>query len=196
MSFIVTFLSFQVYNGSTEEPYTNPTAPVHFIIGTGGSREGLYAIKDRPSDLAAMRLSQFGFAHLTAINRSHLTVQQYSDDLVSTISVHHFHLLMCLFSQSGKILDKVTIIKSNHGPYPDRSKGAASASQTTSRPIQIPFAISKPKDNSSNYTSDPVTNSTNDHNQKEILSGSSDPDESNANTLRDSETDDEEKIND
>lgn len=31
---------YQVRNGSIEEPYTNPGAPVHFVTGSAGCKEG------------------------------------------------------------------------------------------------------------------------------------------------------------
>jgi hypothetical protein len=34
------FAVVQMCNGSTENPYTNPKAPVHFITGAPGNREG------------------------------------------------------------------------------------------------------------------------------------------------------------
>ena len=92
-----------VLNGSLEEPYTDPGASVHIITGSAGCKERLSpSIFSTRSAWRAATIYDYGYTRLRAINSSHLHLQQVSDD------------------DDGHIVDEVTIIKSNHGPFEKR----------------------------------------------------------------------------
>jgi len=90
----------KVLNGSLEEPYTNPKAPVHIITGTAGCRErhdpfGPY------QPWTAFQSSDYGYTKMEALNVTHLHLWQISAD------------------KDGKTVDDVWIIKDKYGPYHD-----------------------------------------------------------------------------
>lgn len=86
-----------VYNGSYEEPYTNPKAPVHIITGSAGCQEKLDNFGPQ-QPWSAFHLSDYGYTRMMVINGTHLYVEQLSDD------------------QGGKITDSMLLIKEKHGP--------------------------------------------------------------------------------
>lgn len=69
----------KVYNGSMEEPYTNPTAPVHIITGSAGCDEGTKGFIPNPLPWSAFRTSDYGFSKMTILNKTHLHWEQVSD---------------------------------------------------------------------------------------------------------------------
>jgi hypothetical protein len=89
----------KVYNGSNESPYTNPKAPVQIITGSAGCQEMIDPFVKDPADWSAFRISDYGYTRMTLHNASHLTLEQMSA------------------IKEGQIVDKITIIKDNHGPY-------------------------------------------------------------------------------
>nr|AYV89047.1 Iron/zinc purple acid phosphatase-like protein [Tetranychus truncatus] len=94
--------NLKVYNGSLDEPYTNPSAPVHITTGSAGCQEGLNPPVSDPTDWSAVRIEDYGFSRMKIHNRTHLTFEQLSVD------------------QDHKIVDSITIIKDKHEPYPER----------------------------------------------------------------------------
>lgn len=94
-----------VYNGvvlngtaNPSEPYQNPRAPVHVVTGSAGCQEKVDPFwKQRPS-WSAFRSSDYGYARMQIHNATHLSIEQVSDD------------------QGGRVIDKITIRKSAHGP--------------------------------------------------------------------------------
>lgn len=89
---------YKVYNGSLDEPYTNPKAPVHIITGSAGCQEKLDPFVKNPAPWSAARYSDYGYTRMVILNKTHLYMEQVSDD------------------QNGKILDKMMLIKDKHGP--------------------------------------------------------------------------------
>jgi len=89
----------QVCNGSLEEPYTNPCAPVHVITGSGGCKENHdpFNPKIHPP-WTAFRTEDYGYTRMTIHNKTHLYMEQVSVDL------------------GGKVIDKVMMVKDVHGP--------------------------------------------------------------------------------
>jgi len=65
-----------VFNGSTEYPYTNPGAPIHLVSGSAGCDEDLDTFNGPLGSWSAVRISEYGYAHLTAYNASHLHWEQ------------------------------------------------------------------------------------------------------------------------
>ncbi|XP_071962725.1 acid phosphatase type 7-like isoform X2 [Antedon mediterranea] len=69
-----------VYNGSYENPYTNPGAPVHIITGSPGNRELITPLKIRKMDWDAFRSRDYGYSRMHVINETHLYFEQVSDN--------------------------------------------------------------------------------------------------------------------
>lgn len=90
--------NYQVYNGSTEAPYTNPGAPVHIITGSAGCKERLDPFVPDPRDWSAVRIEDYGYTRMQIFNRTHIWLEQLSDD------------------QGGKIVDGIWLIKDREGP--------------------------------------------------------------------------------
>ncbi|XP_053124435.1 acid phosphatase type 7 [Hemicordylus capensis] len=90
--------NYTVHNGSTEAPYTNPGAPVHIITGSAGCKERLDPFVPDPRAWSAVRIEDYGYSHMQILNKTHLWLEQVSDD------------------QSGKVVDGIWLIKEHHGP--------------------------------------------------------------------------------
>ncbi|RWS28741.1 Iron/zinc purple acid phosphatase-like protein, partial [Leptotrombidium deliense] len=88
-----------VYNGSYDEPYTNPKAPVHLVTGSAGCQEGIDPFVKHPPAWSAVRISDYGFTRMHIMNKTHLYMEQVSDD------------------KNGTVVDKMLLIKDTHGPY-------------------------------------------------------------------------------
>ncbi|XP_028155946.1 acid phosphatase type 7 isoform X2 [Ostrinia furnacalis] len=71
----------QVYNGSLQEPYTNPRAPVHLVTGSAGCREGRDHFTHKPSEWSAFRSQDYGYTKFKAFNKTHINIEQVSVDL-------------------------------------------------------------------------------------------------------------------
>ncbi|XP_030641288.1 acid phosphatase type 7 [Chanos chanos] len=89
---------FKVFNGSTEEPYVNPKAPVHIITGSAGCREKHDGFIPKPREWSAFRSTDYGYTRMQVINSTHLYLEQVSDD------------------QYGKVIDSIMLVKERHGP--------------------------------------------------------------------------------
>lgn len=90
---------YNVYNGSYEEPYVNPGAPVHFTTGSAGCKEGVDNFNITTPYWSAFQSRDYGYTRLKAYNSSHLFFEQVSDD------------------KKGAIVDSFWIVKDTHGPY-------------------------------------------------------------------------------
>ncbi|XP_063167808.1 acid phosphatase type 7 [Candoia aspera] len=89
---------YKVYNGSTTAPYTNPSVPVHITTGSAGCSERLDPFVPDPREWSAVRIEDYGYARMQIVNKTHLWLEQVSDD------------------QNGKVVDKIWLIKDRHGP--------------------------------------------------------------------------------
>uniref|UniRef100_A0A146M8T4 Purple acid phosphatase n=1 Tax=Lygus hesperus TaxID=30085 RepID=A0A146M8T4_LYGHE len=89
----------EVRNGSYNEPYRNPNAPVHIITGSAGCKENTDPFVDHPQHWSAFRSSDYGYARLQVFNHTHLYFEQISVDL------------------EGDVIDRMWLIKDQHGPY-------------------------------------------------------------------------------
>ncbi|XKL65548.1 hypothetical protein PGB90_008968 [Kerria lacca] len=89
----------KVYNGSYQEPYTNPRAPVHITTGSAGCSEYVDKFIKNPSSWSAFRNNDYGYTRMKILNKTHLCLEQVSDNM------------------DGKIIDNFCIIKDRHGPY-------------------------------------------------------------------------------
>ncbi|KAJ7374236.1 hypothetical protein OS493_007313 [Desmophyllum pertusum] len=90
--------NWQVCNGSREEPYTNPCAPVHITTGSAGCDEDHDPFpKDYPP-WTAFRSTDYGYTRMTIHNKTHLYMEQVSVD------------------KGGEVIDKMMLIKDIHGP--------------------------------------------------------------------------------
>nr|XP_020642839.1 acid phosphatase type 7 isoform X2 [Pogona vitticeps] len=90
--------NYRVYNGSTEAPYTDPGAPVHIITGSAGCQERLDPFVPEPRKWSAVRIEDYGYTRMQIFNRTHLWLEQVSDD------------------QDGKVVDGIWLIKGKRGP--------------------------------------------------------------------------------
>ncbi|XP_066598321.1 acid phosphatase type 7 [Prorops nasuta] len=90
--------NFQVYNGSYEKPYTNYKAPVHIVTGSAGCKEGREKFIPHRPHWSAFRSSDYGYTRMKAFNRTHLYLEQVSDD------------------KQGATLDHIWLIKDNTFP--------------------------------------------------------------------------------
>jgi len=90
--------NYTVYNGSYDEPYTNPKAPVHIITGSAGCDEDLTPFKNIDYPWSAFRAADYGYTRMNVYNSTHLYLEQVSDD------------------QDGAVIDHMWLIKDTHGP--------------------------------------------------------------------------------
>lgn len=89
----------KVYNGSYNEPYTNPKAPVHIVTGSAGCQENHDGFIPEPAQWSAVRSDDYGYTRMKIYNSTHLYLEQVSDD------------------KNGAVIDKIMIIKDKHGSY-------------------------------------------------------------------------------
>ncbi|RZC32767.1 iron/zinc purple acid phosphatase-like protein, partial [Asbolus verrucosus] len=90
---------YVVYNGSYEQPYVNPKAPVQIISGSAGCKEGRENFTTTRPPWSAFISRDYGYTRLNAYNASHLYLEQVSDD------------------KEGAVIDSFWIVKDTHGPY-------------------------------------------------------------------------------
>ncbi|XP_046382469.1 acid phosphatase type 7 isoform X2 [Ischnura elegans] len=95
--------NYTVYNGSMEEPYRNPGAPVHITTGSAGCQEERDPFKPMQPEWSAIRSPDYGYARLQVFNATHLYMEQVSDD------------------KEGEVIDRIWLIKDSHGGYPKRN---------------------------------------------------------------------------
>jgi hypothetical protein len=88
-----------VCNGSYDQPYVNPRAPVHIVTGSGGCQEGVDPFERIPHPWSAYHSDDYGFTRMRVINGTHLHLQQVSDD------------------QEGRVIDDIMIQKDDHAAY-------------------------------------------------------------------------------
>ncbi|XP_071441921.1 acid phosphatase type 7 [Hetaerina americana] len=91
--------NYTVYNGSMEEPYRNPGAPVHITTGSAGCQEGRDPFRPKLPEWSALRIPDYGYSRLKVYNATHLYMEQVSDD------------------KEGEIVDRIWLIKDHHGSY-------------------------------------------------------------------------------
>lgn len=91
--------NYRVLNGSYEAPYTNPKAPVHFVTGSAGCKEGRENFVKKLPAWSAFHSRDYGYTRMKAFNKTHLYFEQVSDD------------------KDGEVIDSFYIIKDHHGPY-------------------------------------------------------------------------------
>ncbi|XP_049768957.1 acid phosphatase type 7-like isoform X1 [Schistocerca cancellata] len=89
----------EVKNGSIEEPYRNPGAPVHIITGSAGCWEGKSPFVLPAPEWSAFRSTDFGYTRLLFQNVSHLLIEQVSVD------------------KGGQVIDSFWIMKDEHRAY-------------------------------------------------------------------------------
>ncbi|XP_072383424.1 acid phosphatase type 7 [Diabrotica undecimpunctata] len=92
--------NYTVFNGSYEQPYVNPGAPVQFTTGSAGCDEGRDSFVKELPEWSAFRSSDYGYSRLKVYNSSHMHLEQVSDD------------------KSGDVIDSFWIVKDKHGLYP------------------------------------------------------------------------------
>ncbi|KDR23015.1 acid phosphatase type 7-like [Zootermopsis nevadensis] len=91
--------NYEVRNGSYEEPYHNPGAPVHIISGSAGCKEDISPFIQELPYWSAFRSTDYGYMRMRIFNKTHLYVEQISVD------------------KEGEVIDHVWIVKNNHTSY-------------------------------------------------------------------------------
>jgi acid phosphatase type 7 len=91
--------NYKVYNGSEEEPYTNPKAPIHVIAGSAGCREGRDNFVKKLPEWSAFQSSDYGFTQMLVHNNTHIEFNQISVD------------------KGGAVIDSFIVIKDSHESY-------------------------------------------------------------------------------
>lgn len=82
-----------VRNGSAFKPYTNPKATVHIITGSAGNQEAQDPFRHIDHPFSAFHSDDFGFTMMYVQNKTHIHLQQISDN------------------KGGEIIDDVWIVK-------------------------------------------------------------------------------------
>lgn len=90
---------YKVYNGSYDEPYVNPKAPVHITTGSAGCQENTDGFRTPSPEFSAFRSSDYGYTKLKAYNNTHLYLEQISVDKL------------------GAVIDSFWLIKDKHESY-------------------------------------------------------------------------------
>lgn len=88
---------YKVYNGSLDEPYTNPNSPVHVTTGSAGCKYGHDRFRKKPHYLA-FRSRDYGYSRFKVYNSSHLYFEQFSIN-------------------QDKVIDSFWISKTNHEKF-------------------------------------------------------------------------------
>lgn len=91
--------NYKVFNGSLQEPYRNPGAPVHIITGSAGCKEGRTEFLGNRPQWSAFNSTDYGYTKLKAHNATHLYFEQVSVD------------------KKGQVIDSFWIIKDKHQSY-------------------------------------------------------------------------------
>lgn len=86
-----------VCNGSRDEPYHNPRAPVHILTGSAGCREGVDPFQKLPHPWSAAHTDDYGYTRMTVHNATHMYMEQVSDD------------------KGGTVIDEMLLVKDKHG---------------------------------------------------------------------------------
>ncbi|KAJ2937494.1 hypothetical protein O0L34_g17538 [Tuta absoluta] len=89
----------KVYNGSYDQPYVNPGAPIHVVTGSAGCRERTDPFKNPAEQWSAFRSSDYGYTRFCAHNHTHVHFEQVSVDL------------------NGAVIDSFWVVKDLHKPY-------------------------------------------------------------------------------
>ena len=61
-----------IMNGTTEDPYHNPGAPVYITSGSAGCYSKTDGFKKHPQPWSAFRDSDFGYGRMIVFNDTHL----------------------------------------------------------------------------------------------------------------------------
>jgi len=86
---------YKIMNGSAEEPFTNPKAPVHIITGSAGCQENHNPFRPS-SDISVFRSDDYGYSRMQVFNSTHLHFEQVSID------------------KDGEVIDEFWLIKDDH----------------------------------------------------------------------------------
>ena len=94
---------YKVFNGSVDNPYKNPDAPIHLITGSAGNHELITPFKNIQPQWSAFRIPDYGYTRMHVVNSTHIDIEQISD-------------------KDGTVVDKFTIQKDTHGPYSESER--------------------------------------------------------------------------
>lgn len=89
----------RVYNGSYEQPYVNPGAPVHVVTGSAGCKEDLSPFSGPRPYWSAVRVYDYGYTKFYVYNNTHMHLEQISA------------------TNNGKVVDDFWMVKNKHERY-------------------------------------------------------------------------------
>lgn len=96
---------YPAYQSKWDESRTGPeafvdytTGPVNILTGAAGCPENMDIWQNTTLPFSALRLQDYGYSRLTAVNASHARLQ-YVDN------------------QAGEVLDDIWIVRHSHGPF-------------------------------------------------------------------------------
>ncbi|XP_069679838.1 acid phosphatase type 7-like [Periplaneta americana] len=92
---------YEVRNGSNEEPYRNPRAPVHITTGSAGCSELHDWFSPTQPPWSAYRSLEYGFMRLRIHNSTHVYMEQVAVE------------------KTDQIIDHIWLIREKHEPYGD-----------------------------------------------------------------------------
>lgn len=90
---------YQVRNGSYEEPYHNPKAPVHIISGSAGCKEDTSPFRGDLPYWSAFHSTDYGYMRMRIVNGTHLYLEQIS------------------VVKEGETIDHIWLIRDKHDSY-------------------------------------------------------------------------------
>ncbi|VDK72067.1 unnamed protein product [Dibothriocephalus latus] len=70
--------NLKVCNASAQDPYDNPTAPVHIVSGSAGCKEGEDPFVPNPQPWSAFQSDDYGYTSVVVHNVTHLELEQFS----------------------------------------------------------------------------------------------------------------------
>lgn len=82
----------KVYNGTGDDPYNQPKAPVHILVGSAGCPEYLDPFIGNPKPWSAKRIEGYGVTEMHILNKTHILFKQ-RDTKKNGKVVDDFHII-------------------------------------------------------------------------------------------------------
>lgn len=101
------------HDKATSTNYTNPTAPVHIVTGSGGAPT--LDLFGGPGPWTRTQQSIWGYSRITVHNHTHLT-QTFVANFMCAASCQNPPCPACPWPPGG-VVDEFTIVQQSHGPF-------------------------------------------------------------------------------
>ncbi|KAH9426662.1 Acid phosphatase type 7 [Dermatophagoides pteronyssinus] len=82
----------KVYNGSVDDAYNQPKAPVHILVGSAGCPEKIDPFITYPKPWSAKRISNYGITEMLILNKTLIRFRQ-RDTTMNGAMVDAFHII-------------------------------------------------------------------------------------------------------